>query len=89
MCTDRTAGDAAGTADKSLHVFYLLYFDPISRFDVEKECERIDGNVINNDPPAIINKAPANLKTEVEASCNVFCVTPLILVLSVRSCVCV
>uniref|UniRef100_A0A3Q3XDK9 Uncharacterized protein n=1 Tax=Mola mola TaxID=94237 RepID=A0A3Q3XDK9_MOLML len=36
------------------------------KFDVEKECERIDGNVINNDPPAIINKAPANLKTEQE-----------------------
>ncbi|XP_034466389.1 sperm-associated antigen 1-like isoform X1 [Hippoglossus hippoglossus] len=38
-------------------------------FDVERECERIDGNVVNNNnPPAIITKGHSKLKTKVDAS---------------------
>lgn len=45
----------------------------ISRFDVEKECERIDGDVVENDPPVIYNTGHPNIKTKVDASCNVLC----------------
>ncbi|XP_076593769.1 sperm-associated antigen 1 isoform X1 [Chaetodon auriga] len=38
------------------------------KFDVEKECERIDGNVVKNDPPAIINTRYPKIKTAVDAS---------------------
>lgn len=55
-------------------VLYPNVFHSISRFDVEKECERIDGNVVKNDPPAIINIGHPKIKTKVDASCNVLCI---------------
>ncbi|KAF1387397.1 hypothetical protein PFLUV_G00078270 [Perca fluviatilis] len=38
------------------------------KFDVEKECEEIDGNSVKNDPAAIINTGHPKLKTKVDAS---------------------
>ncbi|XP_070768022.1 sperm-associated antigen 1-like [Enoplosus armatus] len=38
------------------------------KFDVEKECERIDGNVVNNDPPVVINTGHLKIKTKVDTS---------------------
>ncbi|XP_045900678.1 sperm-associated antigen 1-like isoform X2 [Micropterus dolomieu] len=38
------------------------------KFDVEKECDRIDGNVVKNDPPVIINTRNPKIKTKVDAS---------------------
>nr|XP_020494172.2 sperm-associated antigen 1 [Labrus bergylta] len=38
------------------------------KFDVEKECKRIDGNVVTNDPPAIANNQHPQIRTEVDAS---------------------
>nr|XP_046256635.1 sperm-associated antigen 1 isoform X2 [Scatophagus argus] len=38
------------------------------KFDVEKECERINGNVVKNDPPVIINKGHPKIKAKVDAS---------------------
>ncbi|XP_070691968.1 sperm-associated antigen 1 [Pempheris klunzingeri] len=38
------------------------------KFDVEKECEKIDGNVVDNDPPVINKTGRSNLKTKVDAS---------------------
>ena len=45
-------------------------FLSISRFDVEKECDKIDGNLLKNDPPAILNTGHPKIKTQVNASCN-------------------
>lgn len=60
----------------------------ISRFDVEKECERIDGNVVKNDRSAIINTGHPKIKTKVDASCNVLSLTiPINFVVIVLSCV--
>lgn len=47
-----------------------IYFSLFSRFDVEKECERIDGNMIKQSP-ANINTGHPKIKTQVDASCNV------------------
>ncbi|KAE8288404.1 Sperm-associated antigen 1 HSD-3.8 Infertility-related sperm protein Spag-1 [Larimichthys crocea] len=38
------------------------------KFDVEKECERIDRNVVENDPPVIINTGHPKIKTKVDTS---------------------
>ncbi|XP_035483243.2 sperm-associated antigen 1 isoform X1 [Scophthalmus maximus] len=38
------------------------------KFDVERECEKIDGNVVKNDPPAIVTKRNPEIKTKVEAA---------------------
>uniref|UniRef100_UPI0037E702F0 sperm-associated antigen 1-like n=1 Tax=Semicossyphus pulcher TaxID=241346 RepID=UPI0037E702F0 len=38
------------------------------KFDVEKECERIDGNVVKNAPPAITNNRHSKMRTTVDAS---------------------
>ncbi|XP_012727966.2 sperm-associated antigen 1 [Fundulus heteroclitus] len=38
------------------------------KFDVEGECEKIDGNMLKNDPPAILNTGNPNIKREVDAS---------------------
>ncbi|XP_047455711.1 sperm-associated antigen 1-like [Mugil cephalus] len=38
------------------------------KFDVEKECEKIDGNVVKNDSPAIVNTGQ-KIKTKVDSSC--------------------
>uniref|UniRef100_A0A3Q0R1J3 Sperm associated antigen 1 n=1 Tax=Amphilophus citrinellus TaxID=61819 RepID=A0A3Q0R1J3_AMPCI len=38
------------------------------KFDVEKECEKIDGDVDKNDPPAIVNSGHPIIKTKVDAS---------------------
>lgn len=35
---------------------------------MEKECEKIDGNDIN-DPPAVVNTGVSKLRTHVDASC--------------------
>lgn len=56
---------------------------------MEKECERIDGDEVKNDPPVIINKGRTKIKTKVDASCNVFCIMYLIFPLwSLQSIVC-
>nr|XP_020462431.1 sperm-associated antigen 1 [Monopterus albus] len=38
------------------------------KFDVEKESERIDGNVVNNSPPATINTGHPKIQIKVDAS---------------------
>ncbi|KAM9724544.1 sperm-associated antigen 1 [Menidia menidia] len=38
------------------------------KFDVEKECDKIDGNVLKNDPPAILNMGHLKIKTQVDTS---------------------
>ncbi|XP_032375127.1 sperm-associated antigen 1 [Etheostoma spectabile] len=38
------------------------------KFDVEKECESIDGNSVKNDPAAVINTGHPKIKTKVDAS---------------------
>ncbi|XP_069001507.1 sperm-associated antigen 1-like [Embiotoca jacksoni] len=38
------------------------------KFDVQKECEKIDGNEVKNDPPAILNTGHPKIKTTVDAS---------------------
>ncbi|XP_028281034.1 sperm-associated antigen 1 isoform X2 [Parambassis ranga] len=38
------------------------------KFNVENECELIDGNTANNDPPASLNTGPPQIKTNVDAS---------------------
>ncbi|XP_030605538.1 sperm-associated antigen 1 isoform X2 [Archocentrus centrarchus] len=38
------------------------------KFDVEKECEKIDGDMDKNDPPAIVNSGHPIIKTKVDAS---------------------
>lgn len=43
---------------------------------MEKECDRIDGNVVKNDPPVIINTRNPKIKTKVDASSNVLCLAP-------------
>lgn len=48
---------------------------------MDKEYERIDGNVVKNDPPVIINKGHPKVKTKVDASCNVFCIMHFIFIL--------
>lgn len=49
---------------------HLIYLSLFSRFDVEKECERIDGSTVKQSP-AVINTAHPKIKTQVDASCNV------------------
>ncbi|KAM7420181.1 hypothetical protein PAMA_014742 [Pampus argenteus] len=44
------------------------------KFDVDKECERTDGNIARNDPPAIINTGHPKIKTKVDTSCNTLCI---------------
>ncbi|KAM7382428.1 hypothetical protein PAMP_002156 [Pampus punctatissimus] len=44
------------------------------KFDVDKECERIDGNIARNDQPAIINTGHPKIKTKVDTSCNALCI---------------
>lgn len=48
------------------------YIDSTSRFDVEKECEAIDGN-IKNDPPIITNTRRPKISAHVDTSCNALC----------------
>lgn len=50
--------------------YFLMYWCLFLRFDVEKECARIDGNVVKQSP-AFINTAHPQMKTQVDASCNV------------------
>ncbi|KAK2910641.1 sperm-associated antigen 1-like isoform X1 [Channa argus] len=38
------------------------------KFDVEKECERIDGNILQPSPPVVINTGRPKIKTHVDAS---------------------
>ncbi|XP_051812528.1 sperm-associated antigen 1-like isoform X2 [Acanthochromis polyacanthus] len=38
------------------------------KFDVEKECEKIDESVVNTDPPAILNTGYPKIKTKVDVS---------------------
>lgn len=57
---------------------YVDTFHSICRFDVEKECAKIDENVAENDPPAIINKGHPEIKTTVDTSCNVFRIMHLV-----------
>ncbi|CAK6967147.1 sperm-associated antigen 1-like [Scomber scombrus] len=38
------------------------------KFDVEKECERIDGNIVRNEHPAIVNTGYPKVKTQVDTS---------------------
>ncbi|XP_008290309.1 sperm-associated antigen 1 [Stegastes partitus] len=38
------------------------------KFDVEKQCEKIDENVISTDPPTIINTGNPKIKTKVDVS---------------------
>lgn len=45
----------------------------IFRFDVEKECDRIDGNELKNDPTTILNTGHPKIKKEVDSSCNELC----------------
>lgn len=44
---------------------------------MEKECERIDRNVTEKDPPVIINNGQPKINTRVDASCNVLCMSYL------------
>lgn len=55
-------------------IFLYSYFS-IVRFDEEKECDRMDGKVIKNDPPAILNTGHPKIKKEVDCSCNELCTT--------------
>lgn len=48
---------------------------------MEKECERIDRNVTEKDPPVIINNGQLKINTRVDASCNVLCIMHVIFVL--------
>lgn len=48
---------------------------------MEKECEKIDGNI--NTP-----KGHTKIKTKVDASCNVFCIMCLIILWSMQSIAC-
>lgn len=59
---------------KKLSFTQVFVFHFLFRFDVEKECEKIDGDVDKNDPPAIINSGYPKIKTDVDAACNVFCI---------------
>lgn len=47
------------------------------RFDVKKECEKIDENV-KNEPPAKINNSCLKITTGVDASSNVYFVMRLV-----------
>ncbi|KAM6909719.1 sperm-associated antigen 1-like [Xenentodon cancila] len=38
------------------------------KFDVEKECDKIDGNVFKKDPPAIVNVGCPKIKTKLDVS---------------------
>ncbi|XP_041843536.1 sperm-associated antigen 1-like isoform X2 [Melanotaenia boesemani] len=38
------------------------------KFDVEKECDKIDENVLTNDSPSILNTGRSKIKTQVDAS---------------------
>ncbi|XP_049901721.1 sperm-associated antigen 1 [Epinephelus moara] len=38
------------------------------KFDVEKECEKVDGNLVKNEPSAIINTGHPQIKTTVDTS---------------------
>ncbi|XP_061571802.1 sperm-associated antigen 1-like [Cololabis saira] len=38
------------------------------KFDVEKECDKVDENAFNKDPPAIVNIGTPKIKTELDAS---------------------
>ncbi|XP_072251020.1 sperm-associated antigen 1 [Leuresthes tenuis] len=38
------------------------------KFDVEKECDKIDRNLLKNDPPAILNTGHPKIRTQVNAS---------------------
>ncbi|KAK2844121.1 hypothetical protein Q5P01_010780 [Channa striata] len=38
------------------------------KFDVEQECERIDGNMVKPSPPTILNTGHPKIKTRVDAS---------------------
>lgn len=44
----------------------------ISRFDVEKECERLDGNNVKDDQLVIVN-TEYQVKTQVDTFCNALC----------------
>ena len=48
---------------------------------MEKECESIDRNVTEKDPPVIINNGQPKINTKVDASCNVLCIMHVIFVL--------
>uniref|UniRef100_A0A3B5AFV0 Sperm associated antigen 1 n=1 Tax=Stegastes partitus TaxID=144197 RepID=A0A3B5AFV0_9TELE len=50
------------------HAQFITIFHSISRFDVEKQCEKIDENVISTDPPTIINTGNPKIKTKVDVS---------------------
>lgn len=47
------------------------------RFDVNRECEKIN-EVTTNDPPAKVNNTCLKIKTQVDASCNVYFIMHLI-----------
>lgn len=58
---------------------YILH--SVSRFDVEKECERIDGDGHKNDSLVILNSQQPKVTPNVDASCNVFCFMQCICIL--------
>ncbi|XP_038147781.1 sperm-associated antigen 1 [Cyprinodon tularosa] len=39
------------------------------KFNVEEECNKIDGDMQKNDPPAILNTGHPNIQREVDSSC--------------------
>uniref|UniRef100_A0A3B4TXM9 Sperm associated antigen 1 n=1 Tax=Seriola dumerili TaxID=41447 RepID=A0A3B4TXM9_SERDU len=47
---------------------YPNVFHSIFRFDVERECEMIDGSVVKNDPPAIRITGHSKIRTKVDTS---------------------
>lgn len=53
-----------------LNIIYLNPFPFNSRFDVEEECEKVDGNVKEEVQPATIKAGAPNIQTTVNTSCN-------------------
>lgn len=41
---------------------------------MDKECEKIDGNIVRNDQPATVNLGHPKIKTKVDTSCNALCI---------------
>lgn len=53
------------------------------RFDVDKECDKIDGNLTKNDSPAIVNSRHKTIKSKMDATGEIYICFPLDCIISV------